>query len=140
MPDPIDKQKEKQAAHLRRKDRARNYKDELKSKVKGAPHVSSACFDLQQALPCPHGQSSRFFYKRKLSVYHLSIYELSTGDVVCNIWTEAISARGAKQTASCIFHLIDEQVEKGVKAIHLFRRTALLRTGIVIWRQCFGTL
>ena len=61
LPDPTDEQKEKQEVHLRYKDRARNYKDELKSKAKGAPHVSSACFDLQQALPCPRGQSSRFF-------------------------------------------------------------------------------
>ena len=108
------KKKKTQAAHLRLKDRARNYKDELKSKAKGAPHVSSACFDLQQALPCPHGQSSSFFYKHKLSVYDLSIHELPTSDVVCNTWTEAISARGAKQIASCILHFIDEQVEKGV--------------------------
>ena len=108
----VSKKKKKQAAHLRRKDRARNYKDELKPKVKGAPHVSSAFFDLQQALPCPHGQSSRFFYKRELSVNDLSIYELSTSDVVCNTWTEAISARGAKQIANCIQHFIDEQVEK----------------------------
>ena len=119
MPDPTNEQIEKQSAHLRRKDRACNYKDELKSKAKGAPHVSSACFDLQQALLSPHGLSSSFFYKRKLSVYDLSVYELSTSDVVCNIWTEAISARGVKQIASCIFHSFNEQVEKGVKEIFL---------------------
>ena len=49
MPNPTDEQNEKQTAHLRRKDRVRNYKDELKSKATGAPHVSSACFNIQQA-------------------------------------------------------------------------------------------
>ena len=52
-------------------------------------------------------------------MYNLSIYELSTSDDVCNIWAESISARGAKQIASCILHFIDEQVEKWVKEVHI---------------------
>ena len=69
-------------------------------------------------------------------MYNLSIYEQSTSDVVCNIWTEAISARGAKQITSCMLHFIDEQVGKGVKEIHLVSQTALVRTGMatIIWQ------
>ncbi|GFO46251.1 DNA repair protein rhp54 [Plakobranchus ocellatus] len=117
--EPTEEQKEQQTAHLGRKERARSYKDFLKSKAKENSHVSSACFDLQQILPCPHGQISSFFYKRKLSVYNLSVYDLATGDVFCNLWSEAISARGANQIASCVLNFIDHQVQKGVSKIHL---------------------
>ena len=62
--------------------RARQIKNEAKKQsIKGPeedspmPTTAAAAFDFEQILLCPHGESSAFYYKRRLGVYNFSIYD-----------------------------------------------------------------
>ncbi|GFO45279.1 DNA repair protein rhp54 [Plakobranchus ocellatus] len=98
---------------------------------KGKPQEMRACGKFCLALMV---KFQAFFYTRKLSVYNLSVHDLATSDVFCNLCSEAISARGANQIVSCVLNFIDHQVQKGVSKIHLVSDNC---TGIATWRQCF---
>ena len=88
-----------------------------------------ACFDLQQVLPCPHGQISVYFYKRKLSCYNLSIYDLATNHAKCFMWHEGIAGRGANEVNSCVFkYLISQPFE--VKEIATFSDNCSLKINL----------
>lgn len=115
-----DEETLEQEKHLKRKEAAREHKNEIKDMaIRNPSTVSAACFDLQQVLQCPHGQASSFYYKRKLSVYNLTLYDLGTSDVFSYIWPENISARGANQIASCVFDFLKIQAMKGKQKLYL---------------------
>ena len=81
---------------MRHKERAHEKKKstEGSSKRKKNSDKSIACFDLQQVLNCPHGEVSVFFYKRRLSLYNLTVYSLGSKDVECHMCLETVAERG----------------------------------------------
>ena len=86
--------------HLRDKETARQIKDASKKDV-GALKTSCS-FDLEQILLCPHGQSSSYFYKRRLGVYNLTLYDYKKGDVFCYMWPEGEGRRGSNEVATSL--------------------------------------
>ncbi|GFR82956.1 tRNA uridine 5-carboxymethylaminomethyl modification enzyme MnmG [Elysia marginata] len=68
-----EEDKLKYEKHIQNKNTARDIKNEVKADK--SPHNTSCAFDLQQILLCPHGQSSSYFYKKRLGVYDLTIYD-----------------------------------------------------------------
>ena len=80
----------KYSDHQRNKVRAREVKSAEKLRAQNDCHIVSAVYDLEQVLPCPFLEVSVMFYKRKLSVYNLTVYELGSSDGNCFMWHEAL--------------------------------------------------
>ena len=103
--------------HIRNKEESRRLKNEDKQRAKTDCSFVAACLDLQQVLQCPYGEVNLYYYKRKLSVYNLSMYNMANGEGYCYIWDESISGRGACEIASCIYSFLKDCAAKGVKEV-----------------------
>ena len=112
-PTPPQEQIQELGDHVKRKETARGYKASIKQLATADSSVVASCFDLQKVLPCPHGEASSFYYKRKLSVYNLTFNNMSSQDVQCFMWPEYVSARGSNQIASCLWHYIQVRADHG---------------------------
>ena len=99
-------------AHIERKEKARQMKNDMKCKAVQDTTITAACFDLQQVLPSPHGQISVYYYKRKLSTYNFTCYNLGTGAADCFMWNESYAGRGANEINSCLFQYLKLYSEK----------------------------
>lgn len=115
---PTEDEREKHNEHLKRKEKAREYKALIKEQATDNPFTVASCFDLQKVLQCPHGEASSFYYKRKLSVYNLTFFDMASHDVQCYLWPEHISSRGANQIASCLWHYIQMKVAGNTKEFY----------------------
>lgn len=60
------------------------------------------------------------FYKRRLTGFNLTIYELSSRDCVCNFWDETVSRRGSSEVASCVYIYLQSLDETGHIKVNLF--------------------
>ena len=91
-------------AHIQNKNPARENKAKDKDNAKcGDQNIAVACFDLQEVLSTPKGFESCLYYKRKLSSYNFSIYDLVTSEGYCYVWNETIAGRGSSEMSSCVF-------------------------------------
>ena len=108
--------------HHSRKDGVRALKTEIKQRcIADARHVA-VTFDLEQVLYSPKVNVSSLFYKRKLSCYNLTIYNLATGDVSCYMWHEGIGGRGSDEMASCVYDYI-QSLPECTEHVYLFSDT-----------------
>jgi len=99
-------------SHIQRKEKARQKKNEMKCAAKQDNTMTAACFDLQQVLPSPHGQISVYYYKRKLSTYNFTCYDLGTGRADCFMWNESYAGRGSNEINSCLFQYLKLNSDK----------------------------
>ena len=99
-------------AHIERKEKARQMKNDMKCRAQQDMTMTAACFDLQQVLPSPHGQISVYYYKRKLSTYNFTCYNLGTGSADCFMWNESYAGRGSNEINSCLFHYLKLNSDK----------------------------
>ena len=106
----IDKPKLEDAykKHLKNKQAARNLKTRVKELASKDKLLAVAAFDLQKVLSVPYGEHSDFFYKRKLSVYDLTVTNLETRKVCCYVWDQTTAKRGSNEIASCLRQFINE--------------------------------
>ena len=72
---------------------------------------------MQQILLCPHGQSSSFYYKRRLGVFNFTIFDYKESDGFCFMWPEHEAQRGSNEVSTCLFEYIREQASKGVNRL-----------------------
>ena len=112
--------KKKMEEHQHNKTAAREFKAVLKEQAKSGYKINVACFDLQQVLLTPHTMSSQLFYRRKLSTYNLTVFDVATRAGFCYMWHEGDAKRGANNIASCVWKYIQHCNEHGHKAIHFF--------------------
>jgi len=89
--------------HLKRKLQSRQHKNIDKQETLINSTMKCICFDLEQVLPSPCSNVSTLFYKRKLSCYNLTVYDMATKDATLYMWHEAIAGRGSNEIASCVF-------------------------------------
>lgn len=89
--------------HMERKKAAQEEKERDKAKAKEDVTRHTATFDLEQVLSTPSNSTSTIFYKRKLSVYNLSIYSCGTGSGTCILWNESEGMRGANEIGTCMY-------------------------------------
>lgn len=75
----------------------------------------TACFDFQKILNCPHGNVGVFYYKRKLSMYNFTIFDLAGQEGYCYMWPEVNGKHGACEVASCLLKFIEFKVSCGAK-------------------------
>lgn len=107
--------KEKHEEHLREKEKARKMKMEDKDSALQNNEILTAAFDLQKCLNVPHGNVSTFYYKRKLSLYNFTVFNLGSRKGYCFSWHQQTARRGANEIASCVYKFIEETVVEGIK-------------------------
>lgn len=112
--------KEEYTQHLTDHKLVSEMKSSSKERSKASIDFEAYAFDLEQVLVTPKMMASSSYYKRKLSTYNLSWYELGSGRVVCNIWHEGLAGRGSNEIASCIFKLLEDASKRDVKYVDLF--------------------
>lgn len=54
------------------------------------------------------------YYKRKLSVYNFTIYDIGRHEAFCYIWSEDEARKGSNEVASCLFHYIQKKASEGI--------------------------
>ncbi len=100
--------RDSQAEHLHWRDAAQEAKrKETEEAMKGKDTVV-ATFDLQSVLQVPCSAASPFYYKRKICVYNLSVYETSSKKKTahCFVWSEIDGKRGSNEIGSCLLKYI----------------------------------
>jgi hypothetical protein len=109
--DPEMKQKlePRYNAHIARKKHIRQLKSNVKEEAKKA-NSTTAClvFDLQKVLTITITKESAVFYKRRLSVYYFTVYNIETKECLCYTWHEGQSKRGSNEIATCVYMALRE--------------------------------
>ncbi len=96
-----------QDAHLKRKELAQEEKQSAIAKAKEDGDTVVATFDLQSVLQVPSSEVSPFYYKRKLCVYNLTVYECTEPQRGhCFLWSEIDGKRGSNEIGSCLLQFI----------------------------------
>ena len=107
--------------HLINKETVRTAKEEAKQRSVNDNSFVCAIYDFQRVLPCPKGDTSTFYYKRKLSVFNFTVYDTTDKDVICYVWHEGEAGRGGNEVATCVRHYFEKQGQQGKKEIAFFR-------------------
>ncbi|XP_047517963.1 uncharacterized protein LOC125058011 isoform X2 [Pieris napi] len=98
-----EEEKQKQELHMRNKTKAREVKaNDKKEALESKGKIVTACFDFQKILNCPHGNVGLFYYKRKLSIYNFTVFDLACQEGYCYMWSEINGKHGACEVASCL--------------------------------------
>lgn len=111
-----EEEKQKQELHMSNKIKAREMKaSDKKEALESGGKIVTACFDFQKILNCPHGNVGLFYYKRKLSIYNFTIFDLASQEGFCYMWPESNGKHGACEVASCLSKFIETKVSQGAK-------------------------
>ena len=79
-----------------------------------------ASFDLQQVIFLPRSNRCEVFYKRRLSCYNFSIYNIKSTEAHCFLWNESIAGRGANEIASHLATYLVKADRNGFEIASLF--------------------
>lgn len=88
--------------HLKRKVSAREFHDKFKEDAI-AKNIHFIEFDLEAIRYCPSSNAKAIFYKRRLAVYNLTVYNVGTKEATCFMWHEGMAGRGSDEVASCLY-------------------------------------
>lgn len=77
-------------------------------------------FDLQRALEIPSITTSEAYYRRKLYVYNLCIYDEVRRKAYMYTWNESIASRGSQEIFSCLNKHFSNFIPKDTKKIILY--------------------
>ena len=69
---------------------------------------------MEEVLQTPHSFEFALYYKRRLSTYNVTLYDLGFTDGYSFVWNETISSRGANEIAFCVSLFINEMRKKGI--------------------------
>ncbi|XP_022824803.1 uncharacterized protein LOC111355254 [Spodoptera litura] len=112
---PTEEQIQAHNKHLENKTIAREIKNNDKEQAIKSPDTVCATFDFQKILNCPHGDVGLFYYKRKLSIFNFTVFDLGLKEGTCYMWTECTGKRGANEVSSCLMHFVNIKVAGGAK-------------------------
>nr|CAI5841243.1 unnamed protein product [Callosobruchus analis] len=92
--------------HQKLKDEARMQKSIDKSSC----NTSVFTIDLQSVLLSPKTNVSTMYYKTKLVIHNLTIYNLKTKEVYCYLWNEAEGQLSANEFSSIVTYFLETEV------------------------------
>ena len=75
--------KDKHQKHIEEKNLARDYKTAMKLNAKHEKEVVVAAFDLGKVLLCPHGQTSSFYYCKRLKLHNFTVTDIVSMKTIC---------------------------------------------------------
>ena len=93
------------AQHISEKDSIRNMKRDIKERTVAEEKI--AFFDLQQVM-LPHSNRGELFYKRRMSCYNFTVYDVKKHHADCFPWNESIAKRGANEISSYLSEYITQ--------------------------------
>ena len=105
--------------HLLRKEQCRIEKQEDKAKAENDLTHTSLTFDLQKVLSTPNSSVSLFYYKRKLSTYHFTVFDQRTHEGTCYVWHEHEGKRGSCEIGSCLMKHI-QALPQTTRSVSMF--------------------
>ena len=102
--DLLDKSshEEEHALHKRRELEALQSKEADKKIAKTDKGFRAITFDMQSILSIPHAGDAQIFYKRKLNVYNITIFEGHNSDAHCFLWDETNGGKGSFEVSTCL--------------------------------------
>lgn len=105
--------KYKHDKHIKEKELSRDSKENDKIIASSSDgKIMTVCFDLQAVLQIPCGDVATLYYKRKLSCFNFTFFDLASKNGTCFFWNEAIAERGSNEIGTCILeYLRDKNVE-----------------------------
>ncbi|XP_053599759.1 uncharacterized protein LOC128669186 [Plodia interpunctella] len=122
---PTDEEKEAFQQHQNNKKVARQLKSQDKKDAEESNgKIVTSVFDFEKVLQCPLGEISIFYYKRKLSVFNFTVYDMGKKKAVCYMWDESVAKRGANEVSSCLLDFIQTNVEQGANEFRFWSDNA----------------
>ncbi|CAG9816238.1 unnamed protein product [Phaedon cochleariae] len=104
-------------SHVQNKNLARENKENDKERAKVDKQFCAAVFDLQQVPKIEVGEA---YYKRKLSTYNFTIYDLGQNKGICYMWYESVAARGACEIGSFLYMFLIDGIKSGIREFSLY--------------------
>lgn len=101
-PEEKELKKEDYEKHIREKELSRIEK----TNDKNNKNILVAVYDLQAVFQCPKGDISVFYYKCKLNVLNLTIYNIQNNVVESYVWDESHANRGINEIGTCVFNYL----------------------------------
>lgn len=121
LPRPVtEEQLNTYNTHMRNKTIARELKNKDKESTIKSKDVLTAVYDFQKVHGMPCGETSILYYKRKLTVFNFTIYEMGSRVAKCYVWDESTACRGANEVSSCLYDYIKEHHQKGIKTFNFW--------------------
>ncbi|KAL4100690.1 hypothetical protein QTP88_020724 [Uroleucon formosanum] len=106
-------------AHMEAKIKCREEKEKDVAKAREGM-VQVCCYELQAVLQTPCGEVNMFYYKRKLGVYNFTVYETSSRNGYCYVWSEDKAKRGANEIASCLWKYLNNSINHSMNLPIIF--------------------
>ncbi|KAJ8873388.1 hypothetical protein PR048_027024 [Dryococelus australis] len=120
--------------HIEGKECARNIKYDFNTKDQNGK-CQFIQYDFESVIYCPPVNAKAIFYKRRLSVYNLTIYDVTTRKAVNHMWHVSVAGRGSiEEVASCLFEFMKNSSVNAQECVLMFdtcggkHRNAILAT------------
>jgi hypothetical protein len=99
VPEDVDQNYQ---VHQQRKEESRSNISKDKNRAEDDKRVHVSTFDLETVLSVPCSLSGDLYYKRKLSCYNLSFYNIDNKNGQCFLWDETPGGRGSCEVGTCL--------------------------------------
>lgn len=109
LPEDQNSIKEKYKEHEDNTEEGRRLKaadKECSLKKENVERVIVGCFDYQKVLSVPKAETSCLYYKKKLSLYDFTIYDITHKNTFCYCYPETVGSKGSNEVASFIYDFI----------------------------------
>ena len=94
-------------------------KEAAKVQASEDKEMVAAAFDLQKVLLTPFGQTSSFYYSRRLANHNFTVTELNM-TTSCYFWSESECNKGSCEVATALKNYLIKKHKEGIKRFHLF--------------------
>lgn len=111
---------DQQERHVTDKEMAREHKIQMKEQAQNHPNIIAAAFDLEKVLLCPYGQTSSFYYSKRLKVHNFTITDINSMETHCFLWHEGEAEKGSCEIGTSLQKYVKAKAERGCNIIHFF--------------------
>ena len=95
-------------------------KERQKIEASNKADTVTAAFDLEQVLLSPFGQTSAYYYSRRLQNHNFTVTEIDTMATFSYLWNEHECEKGSCEVATGVRRFIQAKSECGIKCFNFF--------------------